>query len=173
MLKIKSKLLYLEHLLLKKLISEQDTSSNTEQPSGSDIEGKILNAMKFNTRRKPNPGIPVCKFDYDAPDDPSGGVKGYRDVEIYALGTNKWGNRVIYGWLKNNTSKTLNAIDATPHDKVRWRMFRLDGISNFKYTIQNLDTSDNFIAANRPKLNRLFNKALTNVTSIFTINKKT
>jgi len=166
MLKTKSKLLYLEHLLLKKLITEQE-----EQPLGSDLETKIINAMKFNKRRKPNPGIPVCKFDYDAPDDPSGGLKGYRDVEVYALGTNKWGNKVIYAWLRNNTSKTLNAMDATPHDKVRWRMFRLDGISNFKYTIQNIDSSDNFIASNRPKLNRLFNKALTNVTSIFTINK--
>jgi hypothetical protein len=51
-------------------------------------------------------------------------------------------------------------------------MFRLDGISDFKYTIQNIDTSDAFIAANRPKLNKLFNKALTDVTTIFTINKK-
>ena len=167
MLSTKSKLLYLEHVLLKKLITEQE-----EQPSGSDIEGKIINAMKFNRRRKPYPGIPVCKFYYDAPDDPSGGLAGYRDVEIYALGTNKWGNRVIYGWLKNETSKTLNAMDATEHDKVRWRMFRLDGISDFKYTIQNIDTSESFISGNRPKLNRLFNKALTDVTTIFTINKK-
>lgn len=158
MISTKSKLLYLEHLLVKNLITEE-----------VDIEGKIINAMKYNRRRK---GIPVCKFNYEAPDDPSGGVKGYRDVEIFALGTNKWGNRVIYGWLKNQTSKTLNAIDATPHDKVRWRMFRLDGISDFKYTIQNIDISDSFIAANRPKLNRLFNKALTDVTTIFTLNKK-
>lgn len=169
MLNIKSKLLYIENLLFKKLITEQDTRLDTEKPSGSDIEGKIINAMKYNRKRK---GIPVCKFNYQAPDDPSGGVVGYRDVEIYALGTNKWGKRVIYGWLKNETSKTLNAMDATEHDKVRWRMFRLDGISDFKYTIQNIDTSDAFIAANRPKLNRLFNKALTDVTTIFTINKK-
>ncbi len=166
MLNTKSKLLYLEHLLLKKLITEQE-----EKPSGSNIEGKIINAMKFNRKRNP-PGIPVCKFNYEAPDDPSGGKVGYRDVEIFALGTNKWKNRVIYAWLRNDTSKTLNAIDATPHDKVRWRMFRLDGISDFKYTIQNIDTSDAFIAANRPKLNKLFNKALTDVTTIFTINKK-
>ena len=51
-------------------------------------------------------------------------------------------------------------------------MFRLDGISGFKYTIQNFDISDSFLAANRPKLNKLFNKALTDVTTVFDINKK-
>jgi hypothetical protein len=112
----------------------------------------------------------VCKFFYTPPNDPDGGVKGYRDVEIFALGTNRWGNKVIYGWVKSELSKTLKRN--RPNDKIRWRMFRLDGISNFKYTIQNIDTTDAFIAANRPKLNKLFNKALTNVTTIFTINKK-
>jgi hypothetical protein len=164
MLKTKSKLLYLEHLLLKKLITEQE-----QQPSGSDIEGKIINAMKFNRRRNPKPGIPVCKFFYTPPNDPDGGVKGYRDVEIFALGTNRWGNRVIYGWLKSELSKTLKRN--RPNDKIRWRMFRLDGISGFKYTIQNIDTTDAFLSANRPKLNKLFNKALTDVTTIFSLNK--
>lgn len=159
---LKDKLLYLEQLLLDKLITEQ---------INGDLENKIVNAMKFNKKRNP-PGIPVCKFNYTAPDDPSGGVVGYRDVEIFALGTNKWGNRVIYAWLRNNTSKTLNAMDATPHDKVRWRMFRLDGIDGFKYSIQNLDISDDFIVRNRPKINKLFNKALTDVTTIFDVNKK-
>ena len=170
MLNTKSKLLYLEHLLLKKLISEQDISSNTEQPLGSDIEQKIINAMKFNKKRKPNPGIPVCKFFYTSPSDPKGGVKGYRDVEIFALGTNRWGNRVIYGWIKSELSKTLKKN--RPNDKIRWRMFRLDGISSFKYTIQNFDISDSFLANNRPKLNKLFNKALTDVTTVFDLNKK-
>ena len=156
MLSTKSKLLYLENLLLKNLITEQ-----------SDIEGKIINAMKFNKKRK---GIPVCKFFYRPPSDPKGGVVGYRDVEIFALGTNKWGNRVIYAWLRNDTSKTLR--NNRPNDRIRWRMFRLDGISEFKYTIRNLDVSDSFLAANRPKLNKLFNKALKDVTTIFTINKK-
>jgi hypothetical protein len=169
MLNAKSKKLYLEHLLFKKLITEQDTSSNTEQPSGSDIETRIINAMKFNKRRKPNPGIPVCKFFYRPPSDPDGGVIGYRDVEIFALGTNRWGNRVIYGWIKSETSKTLKRN--RPNDRIRWRMFRLDGISGFKYTIQNFDISDSFLASNRPKLNKLFNKALTNVTTVFDLNK--
>jgi hypothetical protein len=170
MSKIKSKLLYLEHLLLKKLISEQDTSSNTEQSSGLDIETRIINAMKFNKRRKPNPGIPVCKFFYTPPSDPEGGAIGYRDVEIFALGTNRWGNRVIYGWIKSDLSKTLKRN--RPNDRIRWRMFRLDGISGFKYTIQNFDISDSFLASNRPKLNKLFNKALTDVTTVFDLNKK-
>jgi hypothetical protein len=161
MISTKSKLLYLEHLLLKNLITEQDLGSN--------IEDKIINAMKYKNKRKPNPGIPVCKFFYTPPSDPEGGVKAYRDVEIFAIGTNRWGKRVIYGWLKSNTSKTLNRARA--NDRIRWRMFRLDGISSLKYTIQNFDISDSFLAANRPKLNKLFNKALTDVTTVFDLNK--
>jgi hypothetical protein len=150
---VKSKLLYLEHLLLKKLITEQQT--------GSGLEKRIIDAMKSQR---------VVKFFYTPPQDPKKGVKGYRDVEIYALGTNKWGKRVIYGWFKSETSKTLKRN--RPNDRIRWRMFRLDGISSLNYTISNYDISDNFISRNRPKLNKLFNKALTNVTTIFDFQMK-
>lgn len=148
MLNTKSKLLYLNHLLLKKLI--------TEQKSGSRLENFIINAMKSQK---------VVKFFYIPPQDPEGGVKAYRDVEIYALGTNRWGKRVIFAWLRSNTSKTLNR--PRPNDRIRWRMFRLDGISGLKYTISNYDISDNFTFTNRPKLNKLFNKSLTDATTIF------
>ena len=151
MLNIKSKLLYLENLLFKNLITEQ---------TGSGIEQKIINAMKSGR---------VVKFFYTPPSDPRGPVNGYRDVEIYALGTNKWGKRVIYAWLRNDTSKTLKKN--RENDKIRWRMFRLDGISSLNYTIQNFDISDSFLAANRPKLNKLFNRALTDVTTVFDIQK--
>jgi len=152
MLNTKSKLLYLEHLLLKKLITEQ---------TGSGLEKRIIDAMKSQK---------VVKFFYTPPQDPDGGVKAIRDVEIYALGTNKWGKRVIYAWLRSNTSKTLN--NQRPNDRIRWRMFRLDGISSFNYTIQNFDITDNFITRNRPKLNKLFNRALTDVTTIFDLQMK-
>ena len=152
MLNTKSKLLYLEHLLLKNLITEQ---------KGSRLENMIISAMK--NRR-------VVKFFYTPPQDPEGGVKGYRDVEIYALGTNRWGKRVIFAWLRNFTSKTLNR--PRPNDRIRWRMFRLDGISSFNNTIQNHDISDNFTFANRPKLNKKFNKSLTDVTTIFDLQMK-
>jgi hypothetical protein len=153
MLNTKSKLLYLEHLLLKKLITEAKTFSG--------LEKRIVDVMK-NQR--------VVKFFYTPPQDPEGGVKAYRDVEIYALGTNKWGKRVIYAWLRSNTSKTLNRSRA--NDRIRWRMFRLDGISSFNNTIQQFDITDNYISRNRPKLNKLFNKALTDVTTIFDLQMK-
>jgi hypothetical protein len=150
---VKSKLLYLEHLLLKKLI--------TEQESGSRLENFIINAMKSQR---------VVKFFYTPPQDPKKGVKGYRDVEIYALGTNKWGKRVIYAWLRNTTSKTLKRN--RPNDKIQWRMFRLDGISGIKYTISSFDTSDSFTYSNRPKLNKKFNKSLKDATTIFDLQMK-
>ena len=150
---VKSKLLYLEHLLLKKLITEQQT--------GSGLEKRIIDAMKSQK---------VVKFFYTPPQDPKKGVRGYRDVEIYALGTNKWGKRVIYAWLRNSVSKTLKSN--RPNDKIQWRMFRLDGISSLNYTISDFDISDNFILNNRPKLNKLFNKALTNATTIFDFQMK-
>ena len=112
----------------------------------------------------------VVKFFYTPPQDPKKGVRGYRDVEIYALGTNKWGKRVIYAWLRNSVSKTLKSN--RPNDKIQWRMFRLDGISSLNYTISDFDISDNFILNNRPKLNKLFNKALTNATTIFDFQMK-
>ena len=149
---VKSKLLYLEHLLLKKLI--------TEQQSGSGLENFIINAMKSQR---------VVKFFYTPPQDPKG-VKGYRDVEIYALGTNKWGKRVIYAWLRNSISKTLKRN--RPNDKIQWRMFRLDGISGIKYTISSFDTSDSFTYSNRPKLNKKFNKSLKDATTIFDLQMK-
>jgi hypothetical protein len=152
MLNIKSKLLYLENLLLKNLITEQ---------TGSGLEKKIIDVMK-NQR--------VVKFFYTPPQDPEGGVKAYRDVEIYAIGTNRWGKRVIFAWLRSNTSKTLNRPRA--NDRIRWRMFRLDGISSFNNTIQQYDISDNFTFTNRPKLNKLFNKSLTNATTIFDLQMK-
>jgi hypothetical protein len=153
MLNTKSKLLYLEHLLLKNLI--------TEQQIGSGLEKRIIDAMKSQR---------VVKFFYTPPSDPEGGVKAYRDVEIYALGTNKWGRRVIFAWLRSNTSKTLNR--PRPNDRIRWRMFRLDGISSLNYTISNYDISDNFTFSNRPKLNKKFNKSLTDVTTIFDLQMK-
>jgi hypothetical protein len=143
--------LYLEHLILKNLI--------TEQASG--LEKRIIDAMKSQK---------VVKFFYTPPQDPKKGVKGYRDVEIYALGTNKWGKRVIYAWLRNSTSKTLKS--KRDRDKIQWRMFRLDGISSLNYTISDFDISDNFLSRNRPKLNKLFNKALTNATTIFDLQMK-
>ena len=152
MLNIKSKLLYLENLLLKNLITEQ---------TGSGLEKRIIDVMK-NQR--------VVKFFYTPPQDPEGGVKAYRDVEIYAIGTNRWGKRVIFSWLRSNTSKTLNRPRA--NDRIRWRMFRLDGISSFNNTIQQYDISDNFTFTNRPKLNKLFNKSLTNATTIFDLQMK-
>lgn len=152
MLNIKSKLLYLENLLLKNLIAEQ---------TGSGLEKRIIDVMK-NQR--------VVKFFYTPPQDPEGGVKAYRDVEIYAIGTNRWGKRVIFAWLRSNTSKTLNRPRA--NDRIRWRMFRLDGISSFNNTIQQYDISDNFTFTNRPKLNKLFNKSLTNATTIFDLQMK-
>lgn len=152
MLNTKSKLLYLEHLLLKNLITEQ---------TGSGLEKRIIDAMK-NQR--------VIKFFYTPPQDPEGGVKAYRDVEIYALGTNRWGKRVIFAWLRSNTSKTLNR--PRPNDRIRWRMFRLDGISSLNNTIQQYDISDNFTFTNRPKLNKLFNKSLTDATTIFDLQMK-
>ena len=112
----------------------------------------------------------VVKFFYTPPQDPKKGVKGYRDVEIYALGTNKWGKRVIYAWLRNTTSKTLKLN--RPNDKVKWRMFRLDGISGIKYTISSFDTSDSFTYSNRPKLNKKFNKSLKDATTIFDLQMK-
>jgi hypothetical protein len=150
---VKSKLLYLEHLLLKKLI--------TEQQAGSGLEKRIIDAMKSQK---------VVKFFYTPPQDPKKGVRGYRDVEIYALGTNKWGKRVIYAWLRNSVSKTLKS--KRPNDKIQWRMFRLDGISSLNYTISDFDISDNFLLSNRPKLNKLFNKALDNATTIFDLQMK-
>jgi hypothetical protein len=153
MLNTKSKLLYLEHLFLKNLITEQQTGSRLEQT--------IINVMKSQR---------VVKFFYTPPQDPKKGVKGYRDVEIYALGTNRWGKRVIYAWLRNTTSKTLKSN--RPNDKVRWRMFRLDGISSLNYTTSSFDISDNFTSSNREKLNKKFNKALTNATTIFDFQMK-
>jgi len=153
MISTKSKLLYLEHLLLKNLI--------TEQQKGSKLENTIVNAMKSQR---------VVKFFYTPPQDPEGGVKAYRDVEIYALGTNRWGKRVIFAWLRSNTSKTLNR--PRPNDKIRWRMFRLDGISSLNYTISYFDISDSFTSSNRQKLNKKFNKSLTDVTTIFDVQMK-
>ena len=138
--------------MLKNLITEQ---------TGSGLEKRIIDVMK-NQR--------VVKFFYTPPQDPEGGVKAYRDVEIYALGTNRWGKRVIFAWLRSNTSKTLNRPRA--NDRIRWRMFRLDGISSFNNTIQQYDISDNFTFTNRPKLNKLFNKSLTNATTIFDLQMK-
>jgi hypothetical protein len=153
MLNTKSKILYLNHLILNKLITEQQT--------GSGLEKRIIDAMKAQK---------VVKFFYTPPQDPEGGVKAYRDVEIFAIGTNRWGKRVIYAWLRSNTSKTLNRQRA--NDRIRWRMFRLDGISSLNTTIQQFDITDNFISRNRPKLNKLFNKALTDVTTIFDLQMK-
>jgi hypothetical protein len=153
MLKNKSKLLYLQHLLLNKLITEQQTSSG--------LEKRIIDAMKSQR---------VVKFYYSPPSDPEGGVKAYRDVEIFALGTNRWGKRVIFAWLKSDTSKTLKR--PRPNDRLRWRMFRLDGISQFKYTISQFSIDDAFTSRNRPKLNKKFNKSLTNATTIFDLQMK-
>jgi hypothetical protein len=125
-----SKLLYLQHLLFEQL------EGNAK---------KVVNAMK--NRR-------VVKFFYRPPQDPDGGVIAYRDVEIYALGTNKWGKAVFYGWLKSEASKTLKS--GRQRDAVRWRMFRIDGIERFIYTIQTYKADPT-----KPNLNKLFNKALT------------
>lgn len=149
---LQSKLLYLEHLLYKKLLTEQQTMAG--------LEKRIINVMKSGR---------VVKFYYTPPSDPDGGVVGYRDVEIYALGTNKWGNRVIYAWIKSDLSKTLK--NNRPNDRVRWRMFRLDGISRLNYTIQYYNINDDFTSRNREKLNKKFNKALTNVTTVFDLQK--
>jgi hypothetical protein len=153
MIKSKSKLLYLEHLLLNNLITEAQTQSG--------LENRIINAMKSQK---------VVKFFYTPPSDSRKPVKGYRDVEIFALGTNKWGNRVIYAWLRNETSKTLKR--QRENDKIRWRMFRLDGISSLNNTISDFSIDNDFLTRNRPKLNKLFNKALTNVTTIFDFQMK-
>jgi hypothetical protein len=153
MIKNKSKLLYLEHLLIKQLLTEQQTSSG--------LEKRIIDAMKSQK---------VVKFFYEPPSDPEGGVKAYRDVEIFALGTNRWGRRVIYAWLRSETSKTLKRPRA--NDRIRWRMFRLDGITQLKYTISNFSIDDAFLQRNRQKLNKKFNKALTNVTTIFDFQMK-
>ena len=153
MLNKKSKLLYLEHLLLNKLITEEQNLVG--------LEKRIVDSMKAQR---------VVKFFYTPPSDPEVGVKAYRDVEIFALGTNKWGKRVIFAWLKSDTSKTLKR--PRKNDQVRWRMFRLDGISQFNYTIQNFNISDEFILRNRERINKKFNKSLTNVTTIFDLQMK-
>lgn len=153
MLNLKSKLLYLEHLLTKKLITEAQTFSG--------LEKRIVDAMKSQR---------VVKFFYTPPQDPKKGVKGYRDVEIYALGTNKWGKRVIFAWLRNSTSKTLKLN--RPNDKLKWRMFRLDGISSLNYTISNYDITDSYTYSNRPKLNKKFNKSLKDATTVFDLQMK-
>jgi hypothetical protein len=153
MLKTKSKLLYLHQLLTKNLITEAQSFAN--------LEKRIIDAMKAQK---------VIKFFYTPPQDPEGGVKAYRDVEVFAIGTNRWGKRVIFAWLRSNTSKTLNRPRA--NDRVRWRMFRLDGISSLNSTISNFDISDNFTSRNRQKLNKKFNKSLTNVTTIFDLQIK-
>ena len=153
MLSLKSKLLYLEHLFTKQLITEAQAIGG--------LEKRIIDAMKSQR---------VVKFFYSPPQDPRKPVKGYRDVEIYALGTNKWGKRVIYAWLRNDTSKTLK--NNRPNDKIRWRMFRLDGISSMNYTISSFDISDSFTYSNRPKLNKKFNKSLKDATTIFDLQIK-
>lgn len=153
MLKTKSKLLYLHQLLTKNLITEAQSFGN--------LEKRIMDAMKAQK---------VVKFFYTPPQDPEGGVKAYRDVEVFAIGTNRWGKRVIFAWLRSNTSKTLNR--PRENDRIRWRMFRLDGISSLNFTISNFDISDNFISRNRQKLNKKFNKSLTNVTTIFDLQMK-
>jgi hypothetical protein len=77
---------------------------------------------------------------------------------------------VIFAWLKSETSKTLKRN--RPNDRIRWRMFRLDGITSLNYTISSYNISDGFTFANRPKLNKKFNKSLTNATTIFDLQMK-
>jgi len=116
------------------------------------LSEKIISAMK---NRK------VVKIYYEPVDDPKGGLKGYRDIEIFALGINRFGNTVIYAWVRNNFSSTMNS--GRENDRVRWRMFRLDGITRFVPTIQKYDISDEYIQANRQKLNKLYNRSLPRV----------
>jgi hypothetical protein len=68
MLGLKSKLLYLEHLVLKKLITEQQTMTG--------LEKRIVDAMKSQR---------VMKFSYTPPQDPDKPPTLYRDVEIMLL----------------------------------------------------------------------------------------
>ncbi len=87
-------------------------------------------------------------------DDPSAGdlVKsGYRSIEIYAYGLTKSGSPAIIAWLRNDFSKTLKS--GRKNDAIRWRIFRLDRIKSFQNTNQKFDTSPEYVAANRPKLN--------------------
>jgi hypothetical protein len=101
----------------------------------------------------------VIKIDYQPVDDPKGGLNGIRDIEIYALGVNRFGNMVIYAWLRNDKSKTLKS--GRQNDALRWRMFRLDGIKSFTPTIQTFDISDDYVKNMRPKLNKTYNRSLT------------
>lgn len=160
MLRLKSKLLYLEHLVLKKLITEQQTMLG--------LEKRIIDAMKSQR---------VMKFSYTPPQDPDKPPTLYRDVEIYAIGTNKFGKRVIYAWIRNSSSKTLNAQGprktksryriGTPRDRVKWRMFRLEGIQSLNYTNNTFE-----IDPNKEKLNKTYGKSLSDVTSIFDLQIK-
>jgi hypothetical protein len=160
MLNLKSKLLYLEHLMLKKLITEQQTMSG--------LEKRIIDAMKSQR---------VMKFSYAPPQDPDRPPTQYRDVEIYAIGTNKFGHRVIYAWIRNASSKTLNAQGprktksryriGTQRDRIRWRMFRLEGIQSLNYTTNTFE-----IDPNKVKLNQKFDKSLKDVTTIFDLQIK-
>lgn len=160
MLRLKSKLLYLEHLVFKKLI--------TEQLNMASLEKRIIDAMKSQR---------VMKFTYTPPQDPDKPPTLYRDVEIYAIGTNKFGKRVIYAWIRNTSSKTLNAQGprrtksryriGTPRDRVKWRMFRLEGIQSLNYTTNTFQ-----IDPNKEKLNKNYSKSLSDVTSIFDLQMK-
>ena len=160
MLNIKSKLLYLEHLVLQKLITEQQNIAG--------LEKRIIDAMKSQR---------VMKFSYTSPQDPDKPPTFYRDVEIYAIGTNKFGKRVIYAWIRNSSSKTLNAqgprktksryLIGTQRDRVKWRMFRLDGIQSLNYTNNTFE-----IDPNKQKLNKTYNKSLKDVISIFDLQMK-
>lgn len=125
-------------------------------------EAQILNAMKA---RK------VIKIWYDPVNDKKGGLSGFRDIEIYSLGYNNFGNLVIYAWIRNDFSKTLRS--GRPNDAIRWRMFRIDGITRFTPTIQTYDVSQEFTTVHRPKLNALYNKAFSRlIKTVYDFNKK-
>ena len=55
----------------------------------------------------------------------------------------------------------------TPRDRVKWRMFRLEGIKSLNYTINSFQ-----IDPNKEKLNKTFGKSLTDVTTIFDLQIK-
>ena len=78
---------------------------------------------------------------------------------------------------RNTSSKTLNAQGprrtksrypiGTPRDRVKWRMFRLEGIQSLNYT-NNIFQID----PNKEKLNKNYSKSLSDVTSIFDLQMK-
>ncbi len=101
----------------------------------------------------------VIAIDYEGED-----VKpGYRYVEVYALGTTKSGNPCIIGWMRGNvTSKSI--FNQNKHDRIHWRIYRLDKIKNWNFTKNTFDSSIDFMRKNRNY--DLFNLAYNNLGSV-------